>query len=103
MYKSDELIRVVRDEIAAALDACGDGADSAECARQVVVRLCEALHGPWALYFPSPESARVSLGMETRNDTIRRLHRHDGLSVTDLAARYGLSERQVRRVVFTDE
>ena len=103
MYKSNELIHVLHDEIVSSLDACGCGEASAACARGVVLRLCEKLHGPWALYFPTSERAREILGIETRNDTIRTLHRNGGLSGTDLAKRYGLSERQVRRIIFTDE
>ena len=102
MYKSDELVRVVHEEIASALRMLDVGQDTS-IANQITINLCAKLHGPWALYFPSADKAKRFLGVETRDATIRRLHRIDGLSVADVAKRYGLSERHVRRILFTDD
>ena len=101
MYKSDEVIRIMHEEALAALAACG--ADRAACAREVVLRITSRLHGPWELYLPAPEAAKKILGMETRDDAIRRAYHTSGLTLDDLAQRYGLSQRHLRRILFTDD
>ena len=98
MYRADEVARIMYEETLAALAACGD--DRAACAREVVLRISTRLHGPWELYLPAPETVKKVLGMETRDDAIRRAYHTSGLALDDLAQRYGLSHRHLRRILF---
>lgn len=102
MYKSDELVRAVRDELAKWLESL-DVTDDITAADQLTIKLCDKLHGPWALYFPSEDKARKALGWETRDESIRRAYNTGKVTLTHLAVQFELSERHLRRIIFTDE
>ncbi len=71
--------------------------DDEERVALLIVALCDALGGPGAVYVPDGAAVRAALERRGRNARIRGAF--DGTNYATLARRYGLSARQVRRIV----
>lgn len=103
MADADELIsesgvaRAIADAVRAALTAPDWPAGVDAQAQRLTLRLCEALSVRGTVRIPSVPALRARRDVRRRNADITR--RFDGRNYLALAAEYGLSPRQIRRLV----
>ena len=66
-------------------------------ATQIVIAICEAIHDDARVYIPSGNTIRKSLQLPDRNQEIKRAF--DGRNYNAIAKHYGLTNRQIRRIL----